>query len=36
MYTDSKQPFDVTTREAHTTEKRLMVKIMAIREAYNP
>ena len=35
MYTDSKQLFDVITRAAHTTEKRLMVEIMAAREAYN-
>ena len=35
MYTDSKQLFDVITRALHTTEKRLMVEIMAAREAYN-
>ena len=35
MYTDSKQLFDVITKAAHTTEKSLMVEIMAAREAYN-
>ena len=35
MLTDSKQLFEVITRAAHTTEKRLMVEIMAARKAYN-
>ena len=35
MNTDSKQLFGVITRVAHTTEKRLMVEIMAAKEACN-
>ena len=35
MFTDSEQLFDVLTTAAHTTEKRLMVEIMAAREAYS-
>ena len=35
MYTDSKQLFDVITRAVHTTEKRLMVGMQAVCEAYN-
>ena len=35
MYTDSKQLFDVITRAAHTIKKRLMVELLAARQAYN-
>ena len=34
IYTDSRSLFDVITRNTTTTEKRLMVDIRAIREAY--
>lgn len=35
MLTDSKLLFDVITGNRYTTEKRLMVDIAAVREAYN-
>lgn len=34
MYTDPKQLFDASTRGNQTTERRLMVEIMAVRQAY--
>lgn len=34
MYTDSKQLFDAMTRGKHTSERRLMIEIMAVRQAY--
>lgn len=33
--TDSKQMFDVISKASHTTERRLVIDIMAAREAYN-
>ena len=35
MFAESKQLFNFITRASHTTEKRVMVEIMAGREAYN-
>ena len=35
MLTDSKQMFDVITKASQTTERRLMIDIVATREAYN-
>lgn len=35
ILTDSKQMFDVITKASRTTEKRLLIYVAAIREAYN-
>ena len=35
MRTDSKQMFDVVTKAASTSKRRLMVDIVAARKAYN-
>lgn len=34
LYTDSKQLFDALTKGKQTTERRLMIEIMAARQAY--
>lgn len=35
MYTESKKMFDVITKESYPTERRLMIDIAYVREAYD-